>query len=96
MRRAILFIVGIPILSAVGFFGLLAVMALRDRAAAPSTFYYSTCDEARAHGAMDIEADDKGYRPELDKDGDGTACESYDYTEEPYDDTEVWDDSQLF
>src|SRR3954470_1698933 len=38
--------------------------------------YYANCDDARAHGATNIPSGTPGYRPELDSDSDGVACES--------------------
>lgn len=38
--------------------------------------YYKNCDEARAAGAAPLIAGEPGYRPELDRDGDGVACET--------------------
>ena len=43
--------------------------------AAPSV-YYQGCDEARAAGAAPISQGEPGYRPELDRDHDGVACET--------------------
>lgn len=37
--------------------------------------YYANCDDARAKGAAPINAGQPGYRPELDSDSDGVACE---------------------
>jgi len=37
--------------------------------------YYSNCSEARADGAAPLYRGDPGYRPGLDRDGDGDACE---------------------
>lgn len=37
--------------------------------------YYANCKEARAAGAAPIYAGEPGYRPKLDRDGDGIACE---------------------
>jgi endonuclease YncB( thermonuclease family) len=37
--------------------------------------YYANCDAARAVGAAPLYASDPGYRPGLDRDGDGVACE---------------------
>ncbi len=34
------------------------------------------CDAARAAGVAPIQAGEPGYRPGLDRDGDGTACDS--------------------
>ena len=39
--------------------------------------YYSTCSAARAAGASSIRAGEAGYRSELDRDGDGIACEPW-------------------
>ena len=37
--------------------------------------YYASCDDARAAGAAPLRAGQPGYRPVLDRDGDGVACE---------------------
>lgn len=37
--------------------------------------YYKNCDAARAAGVAPLYRDDPGYREELDRDGDGIACE---------------------
>jgi hypothetical protein len=37
--------------------------------------YYANCSAARAAGAAPLHRGDPGYRPGLDRDGDGTACE---------------------
>lgn len=42
---------------------------------APAVVVFANCDEARAAGAAPIVAGAPGYRPELDRDGDGTACD---------------------
>lgn len=53
----------------------------KPRAAAPapvreqSSVYYKNCDAARAAGAAPLRRGDPGYRSELDRDGDGIACE---------------------
>jgi len=39
--------------------------------------YYRNCDEARAAGAAPILRGQPGYRPPLDRDNDGIACEPY-------------------
>jgi hypothetical protein len=39
--------------------------------------YYPNCSVARAAGAAPIRRDEPGYRPELDADDDGIACEPY-------------------
>jgi hypothetical protein len=41
----------------------------------PGGVFYKNCDDARAHGATNIRSDQPGYRPGLDRDGDGVACE---------------------
>lgn len=37
--------------------------------------YYANCSEARAAGAAPLHAGEPGYRPALDRDKDGVACE---------------------
>lgn len=39
--------------------------------------YYSYCADARAAGVVPLYVGEPGYRPELDRDGDGVACEPY-------------------
>jgi hypothetical protein len=39
--------------------------------------YYPNCAAAKIAGAAPIESGEPGYRPELDRDGDGIACEPY-------------------
>ncbi len=39
--------------------------------------YFRNCDAARAAGAAPIRRGDPGYRPDLDADNDGIACEPY-------------------
>ncbi len=39
--------------------------------------YYSGCDEARAAGVAPLYVGEPGYRPEMDGDDDGVACEPY-------------------
>ena len=39
--------------------------------------HYDGCDEARANGHEDIGAWEPSYRPEMDGDEDGLACEPY-------------------
>lgn len=36
---------------------------------------YRSCQEARDHGAAPLHEGDAGWTPQLDKDGDGVACE---------------------
>jgi len=43
----------------------------------PAGAYYGNCAEARAAGVAPLYADEPGYRPELDRDSDGVACEPY-------------------
>jgi hypothetical protein len=63
-----------------------ATAAARDAAASgglvrrhdpPAGAYYSGCREARAAGVAPLYAGEPGYRPEMDGDGDGIACEPY-------------------
>lgn len=39
--------------------------------------YYPNCSAARSAGAAPLRLGDPGYRSELDRDGDGVACEPY-------------------
>ncbi|MGZ8335007.1 MAG: excalibur calcium-binding domain-containing protein [Allosphingosinicella sp.] len=48
---------------------------LLPRAGAPAAVYYPRCDYARAAGVAPILAGEPGYRPGLDADSDGIACE---------------------
>ena len=45
------------------------------RAAPRSSVRFKNCDEARRAGAAPIRRGEPGYRPGLDRDGDGVACE---------------------
>lgn len=38
--------------------------------------YYGSCDEVRAAGAAPIRRGEPGYRPGLDRDNDGIACDT--------------------
>ena len=42
---------------------------------APVAVYFGSCAEARAAGAAPLHIGDVGYRPALDRDKDGVACE---------------------
>lgn len=48
----------------------------RERAPQPGD-YFSGCDDARAAGVAPLYRGEPGYRPEMDGDGDGIACEPY-------------------
>lgn len=41
----------------------------------PERAYYSNCTEAREAGVAPLHVGDPGYRPALDRDKDGVACE---------------------
>lgn len=43
----------------------------------PPGAYYYNCDDARAAGVAPLYAGEPGYRPEMDGDDDGIACEPY-------------------
>lgn len=45
--------------------------------APPIGAYYSGCDDARAAGVAPLYVGEPGYRPEMDGDDDGIACEPY-------------------
>ncbi|MDO5061106.1 MAG: excalibur calcium-binding domain-containing protein, partial [Actinomycetaceae bacterium] len=42
---------------------------------APATGYYANCAQAKAAGVAPLRRGQPGYRPALDRDGDGIACE---------------------
>ena len=52
-----------------------ASMSIRSPANRRSDVYYRNCREARAAGAAPIYRGQPGYRPEMDGDNDGIACE---------------------
>ena len=41
----------------------------------PDQVYYKNCAAVRAAGKAPLHRGDPGYRPELDRDNDGIACE---------------------
>ncbi|WP_447932609.1 thermonuclease family protein [Sphingopyxis fribergensis] len=47
------------------------------RTPAPAGVYFRNCKEAWAAGAAPLRRGQPGYRPEMDGDGDGIACEPY-------------------
>ena len=46
-----------------------------ESAPEPQKEFYANCKEAKAAGAAPMYKGDPGYRPELDRDGDGSACD---------------------
>jgi len=48
-----------------------------DPTAVEQSVYYAGCDEVRAAGKAPLYAGQPGYRPGMDGDGDGVACEPY-------------------
>jgi endonuclease YncB( thermonuclease family) len=48
-----------------------------QRSRSPSNVFFRNCKEARAAGAAPLYRGQPGYRPEMDGDGDGIACEPY-------------------
>ena len=61
------------IIAAIG--GALLSGSVLAAGAANADPYYKNCAEARAAGVAPIHKGDPGYRPGLDRDGDGIACE---------------------
>jgi hypothetical protein len=61
------------IIAAIG--GALLSGSLLGAGAANADVYYKNCAEARAAGVTPIHKGQPGYRPGLDRDGDGIACE---------------------
>ena len=48
-----------------------------DPTAVEQSVHYANCDEVRAAGKAPLYVGEPGYRPELDRDSDGVACEPY-------------------
>lgn len=55
--------------------GLMFAAGIATAPVATAEPYYKNCAEARAAGAAPIYEGEPGYRSELDRDGDGIACE---------------------
>lgn len=51
------------------------VVLVGTKKAKPKFVYYRNCSAARAAGAAPVYRGDPGYRPQLDRDGDGIGCE---------------------
>uniref|UniRef100_UPI00406D1E70 excalibur calcium-binding domain-containing protein n=1 Tax=Paenibacillus sp. FSL H8-0168 TaxID=2921378 RepID=UPI00406D1E70 len=53
------------------------LFAVRDESGTNTTdnVYYQNCDEVRSAGEDPLYSDEPGYRPALDRDNDGVACE---------------------
>jgi Excalibur calcium-binding domain len=49
--------------------------ATQPLVAPPATVFYADCDAVRSAGAAPIRTGDPGYSDDLDRDGDGIACE---------------------
>lgn len=56
---------------------LTATSTPEENARREASVYYRGCDDARAAGAAPIHQGQPGYRPEMDGDHDGIACEPY-------------------
>ncbi len=54
-----------------------AAMSPATLEATEKSVYYAGCNEARAAGAAPIYRGSPGYRPEMDGDSDGIACEPH-------------------
>ena len=67
----------------VAFATYFAAIALLPRSTASvgydlsDSLYFGNCNEARAAGEAPIYRGEPGFRDELDRDGDGVACEPY-------------------
>jgi hypothetical protein len=73
----------IPLAAATAFVAVYAVAptqrsaSVGDEPRIERSAFYPNCDSARAAGAAPIHLGEPGYRPPLDRDGDGIACEPY-------------------
>jgi hypothetical protein len=63
--------------NAFAFISLMVGIAIPTSAAALADPPYRNCAEAHADGRYNIPSSDPAYRPQLDRDGDGYACEPY-------------------
>jgi hypothetical protein len=63
-------------LSALTFLGVWGLLS-PGKVTASGDAYYANCDAARSAGAAPLHIGAPGYRGELDRDGDGVACEPY-------------------
>ena len=52
-------------------------LSIAGSSSADASVHYQYCKEARAAGAAPLYRGQPGYRSELDRDGDGIACEPY-------------------
>lgn len=64
-------------LSALTFLGVWGLITPAKVTASGGEAFYANCDAARSAGAAPLHAGEPGYRPKLDRDGDGVACEPY-------------------
>lgn len=56
--------------------GIVALLTLMTLAGCgPREVRYDNCDQAREAGVAPLHSGSPGYRSELDRDGDGTACD---------------------
>ena len=68
------------LLAAAGALGVSYLVSPQNGTADNSTTngaYYRYCSDARAAGAAPLYRNQLGYREELDRDGDGVACQPY-------------------
>lgn len=63
------------VLTGLGISAVLASTLVIGAQTATADVYYKNCAEAKAAGAAPILRDEPGYRPALDRDNDGVACE---------------------
>ena len=63
-------------LSAITFLGAWGLLS-PGKVTASGDAYYANCNAARSAGAAPLHVGAPGYRAELDRDGDGVACEPY-------------------
>jgi hypothetical protein len=58
-------------------YGRIAAAVAQREQSGSAQVYYRNCTQARAAGSAPIYAGQPGYRPALDADGDGIACEPW-------------------
>ncbi len=81
-RNAVVLVTAAAVVAGLAFGAMWSAGANRHQAivrsgAPPARAYYPGCNAARAAGVAPIYRGEPGYRPELDGDSDGVACEPH-------------------
>ncbi|MGA1798672.1 excalibur calcium-binding domain-containing protein [Sphingomonas sp. 4RDLI-65] len=71
------FVILTGVLSALTFGGVWLLTGPKGQSAVVSGVYYPGCNSVREAGKAPLYRGEPGYRPEMDGDNDGIACEPY-------------------